>query len=135
MTALVVEDVKLEADLLRDSLIALGFQNVLTAPTLNEALAILSTRQFSLVMLDLKLADSPAENTIRRLPDIAARADGAALVLCSGYQSLSLENATGYFDAVLQKPYLGRTVEDVVATVITSRQARLTGELPKKKAA
>lgn len=133
-SVLLIEDKELEAGFLRIYLGDAGFDEFVFCRRLDDALAVLMTRTFDLLILDLTLEDSLPEKTLGAIPKIAARSNGAGLIICSGYRAETLNTAAGYAHAILQKPFTRDTVTDTALTVVTSLAARRTGSIvPVKK--
>jgi DNA-binding response OmpR family regulator len=135
-SALIIEDELLEAGFLRLYLTEAGFDDFVFCKRLDDALATLTTRVFDLILLDLTLTDSPAEKTLKSLPEFAARCMTAGIIICSGYRGETLGNSLTYAHAILQKPFTREKVVDVASTVVVSLAARRHGFIqPLKKKA
>jgi DNA-binding response OmpR family regulator len=133
-SAHIIEDELPEAGFLRLYLTEAGFDDFVICRRLDDALATLTTRVFDLILLDLTLADSAPEKTLRSLPEFAARCHTAGIIICSGYRSETLGSALTYAHAILQKPFNREAVVDVASTVVVSLASRRDGFIqPLKK--
>ena len=124
MTALIVEDNEVERDYVIQYLGKLGEVECETCAKLSEAMAELVGRSFDLVILDLQLEDSTAENTITRLPEIREAAGTTPIVICTGNPSAILEGTMLFAQGIVRKPFTSDYFLDVVQTAITSTIAR-----------
>ena len=124
MTALVIEDNEVERDYVIQYLAKLGEVDCETCATLSDAMAELGGRSFDLVILDLQLEDSTAENTITRLPEIRLAAGTTPIVICTGNPSAILEGTMIYAQGIVRKPYTSDYFLDVVKTAINSTKLR-----------
>jgi len=94
-TALVVDDSNLLCELLKDSLIELGFDNVLVANDGKQAVSAYKRNTIHLTFLDLEM---PKQNGIETLKEIKAINKDAYVVIVSG---------TGTADSVKKAIVLG----------------------------
>lgn len=124
MRALIVEDNALESDFIKAYLGGVGIEEFITTSRLDDALATLATRAFDLIVLDLTLADSTAEKTLQRLPELVVRAGNAGIILATGYQQASIAGAMQYANALLTKPYTSGDVEKIARAVLEARSDR-----------
>ena len=124
MTALVIEDNEVERDYVIQYLAKLGKVECETYATLESAINTLTVASFDLVILDLQLEDSTAENTITRLPEIREAAGTTPIVICTGNPSAILEGTMIYAQGIVRKPFTSDYFLDVVQTAITSTIAR-----------
>lgn len=118
MRALIAEDNPLESDFLHSYLLGLGFTEFITTSRLEDALATMATRAFDLIFLDLTLADSTAEKTLQRLPEVASRCGSAGIIIASGYNERALTGAMQYAHGVLAKPFTSASVERISRAVL-----------------
>ncbi|PDT38286.1 two-component system sensor histidine kinase/response regulator [Rhizobium sp. M10] len=85
---------------------------VATAPTVAEAMEILTGRSFDLALLDVNLGDETSFGIADRLA-----ADGVPFVFATGYGE-GIAQANSHSDApVLQKPYTMEGVTDILARI------------------
>ena len=120
MTTLIVEDNEVERDYVIQYLAKLGEVDCETCATLSDAMAELGGRSFDLVILDLQLEDSTAEQTIAMLPVIREAAGTTPIVICTGNPCAILEGTMLYAQGIVRKPYTSDYFLDVVKTAINS---------------
>lgn len=124
MTALVVEDNEVERDYVLQYLAKIEPCEFDTCATLENAMARLVERSYDLVILDLQLEDSTAENTITRLPEIREAAGTTPIVICTGNPSAILEGTMLFAQGIVRKPFTSDYFLDVVQTAIKSTAIR-----------
>ena len=119
---LVVDDETQVASVLRDSLLAFGYE-VHVATTGREALSIVSEYRPAVVLLDLKLPDLPGQSVLDAFRREAAT---VPIVVVTGNRDAEVARAllqSGAFD-YLAKPFLLTTLEQVVAAAVLEHKRR-----------
>ena len=115
MRALVVEDEGLVAIMVEQMLADLGFDEVESAGTIDEALRAVAAGGFDLAVLDMNLNGTPSHAVAEAL-----RAAGTPCILATGYAQESLAGYSGGAE-ILQKPFaigeLGAAIRKVLPGV------------------
>jgi two-component system nitrogen regulation response regulator NtrX len=123
MNALIIEDNAYEADFIETILRGDGY-TVTQTGMLADALRTLKARAFDLVTLDLKLHDSGREATIERIPEIIALAQGAPVLVVTGFPSAITDEVRGIVAGVLYKPYHSQDFLNATRIAVRSTEMR-----------
>ena len=96
-------------------------QEVVTASTGNEALALLRARSFDLILLDLKLPDIPGADLVPRIGEISPKAE---ILIVTGYPSLegALEAFHPQVVGFLSKPVRADQLDRVIGRLAERRR-------------
>lgn len=131
MNALIIEDEKEMASVLRSWLEQMGFSVTVTDSMALAAEIIASTPELEVITLDLNLKDSMRPSTIPRIREIRATHPNALLVIVSGVLTTGDEKLVAEYggDAAIEKhdvateKTFGQKLWDVVSSLVKNPQA------------
>jgi DNA-binding response OmpR family regulator len=123
-TALIIEDNELERDFIISYMDRCGIDGYESHGTLAGGVHAMTESEYGLIVLDLQLEDSRAEDTIRRLPEISFLAKGAPIIICTGNPSAIMDGAMIYAQGLVRKPFNADEFIDIAKTAIHSTRLR-----------